>query len=68
MAAPARVGFECGFLEDPPKWLQTECPICLHILRDPYQVTCCGKSFCRLCIDRVKGDLKPCPCCNTENF
>ena len=61
-------GFECEFLEDPPQWLQTECPICLHILREPYQVTCCGKSFCRLCIERVKGDLKPCPCCNAEDF
>ena len=64
----ASVGFECDFVEKPPQWLQTECPICLHILREPYQVTCCGKSFCRLCIERVKGSNKPCPCCNNDDF
>ena len=68
MATLGRIGFECKFLEDPPQWLQTECPVCLHILREPYQVTCCGKSFCRLCIEWIKGDLKPCPCCNAESF
>ena len=69
MATPRnQVGFECEFVQDPPQWLQTECPICLHILREPYQVTCCGKSFCRLCIERVKGDHKPCPCCNENDF
>ena len=68
MAKSTLIGFECRFLEDPPQWLQTECPVCLHILREPYQVTCCGKSFCRLCIERVKGDLQHCPCCNAENF
>ena len=69
MAISARsVGFECEFVEEPPQWLQTECPICLHILREPYQVTCCGKSFCRLCIERVKGSNKPCPCCNEDDF
>ena len=69
MAISARnVGFECEFVEAPPQWLQTECPICLHILREPYQVTCCGKSFCRQCIERVKGSNKPCPCCNEDDF
>ena len=63
-----QVGFESEFVQDPPQWLQTECPICLLILREPYQVTCCGKSFCRLCIERVKGDHKPCPCCNENDF
>ena len=55
-------------MEDPPQWLQTECPVCLQILREPYQVTCCGKSFCRQCIERVKADHKPCPCCKQDNF
>jgi len=62
------VGFDCEFVEDPPKYLQTECPVCLLILRDPYQVTCCGKSFCRECTERVKADQKPCPCCKQEVF
>ena len=69
ISACCSVGFECEFVEEPPQWLQTKCPICLHILREPYQVTCCGKSFCRLCIERtVKGSNKPCPCCNKGDF
>ena len=63
-----QIGFECEFLEPPADCLQSECPICLHILREPYQVTCCGKSFCRRCIERVKGSNKPCPCCNKGGF
>ena len=62
------VGFECQFVKAPVEYLQSECPICLHILREPYQVTCCGKSFCRQCIERVKGSNKPCPCCKEDNF
>ena len=63
-----QVGFECEFVEDPPQWLQIECPVCLQILHEPYQVTCCGKSFCKQCIERVKADHKPCPCCKQDNF
>ena len=40
-------GFECQFVEEPPRSLQSECPICLQILRDPYQTTCCGYAFCK---------------------
>ena len=63
-----QVGFECEFVEAPADYLQSECPICFHILREPYQVTCCGKSFCRQCIERVKDSNKPCPCCNEVDF
>ena len=60
-----KVGFECEFVTKPSKeFPQSECPVCLHILREPYQVTCCGKSFCKECIKRVKDGGKPCPCCN----
>ena len=62
------VGFECEFIEEPPKYLQTECPICLLILREPYQVTCCGKSFCKECIERTKTEKRACPCCNRKTF
>ena len=63
-----QVGFECEFVDDPPKYLQAECPVCLHIIREPYQVTCCGKSFCKVCIERVKAKNNPCPCCKQDNF
>ena len=61
-------GFECEFVEKPPEIIQTECLICLLILRGPYQVICCGKSFCRSCIERVKALNNPCPHCNERNF
>ena len=61
-------GFDCDFTEKPPKVLQTHCPICLLILREPFQVTCCGKSFCRACIQRIGAENKPCPTCNQDNF
>ena len=61
-------GFDYEFVEKPPEFFQTLCPICLLILREPYQVTCCGKSFCRACIQKIKSKTQPCPTCNKENF
>ena len=62
-------GFECEFAaEKPPDIVQSECPVCLQVLREPYQVSCCGKSFCRACIEPIKDNKKPCPTCNKENF
>ena len=66
--AENREGFDCEFVERPPEVLQSECPVCLQIIRDPYQVTCCGYSFCRSCIERIKADNKPCPTCNKKGF
>lgn len=61
------VGFTCTFI-DAPKELRTECPICLYILREPHQATCCGSIYCKLCIERVRKDCKPCPNCREANF
>ena len=61
-------GFDCDFTEEPPKYLQTHCPICLLILREPFQVTCCGNSFCRTCIQRIGLANQSCPTCKQDNF
>ena len=63
-------GFSCGFVENQsiPEWLHTECPVCLQILQEPHQVTCCGKNFCKTCIDGVKLKNNPCPCCKMGDF
>ena len=61
-------GIECEFVEKPPKAVQYECPICLLVLREPYQATCCGKSFCKKCIEPVKAENQDCPTCNERNF
>ena len=61
-------GFDCDFVEQPPSTIQSECPVCLQILCEPYQAPCCGNSFCRVCIEKIKNNNKPCPACREENF
>ena len=61
-------GFDCEFTEEPPKYLQSHCPICLLVLREPFQVTCCGKSYCRLCNQQINAGGTPCPTCNGARF
>ena len=62
-----RGGYDCDFVETPQE-LQADCPICLVVLREPFQVTCCGNSFCRTCIERILTNKKACPTCNKANF
>ena len=58
-------GHECVFVDEPPKHLQTECSVCLSILKEPHLIDCdCGSSFCRTCIQPIKSEGKPCPLCN----
>ena len=59
---------EVEFAEKVSKGVQLDCPICLLVLREPYQATCCGKSFCKECIERLKIRSNSCPICKTENF
>ena len=66
---PARLtgGYECQFVTPFSSDVQTECSICLSVLREPFLVDCCGYRFCKSCIETVKEDHKPCPLCN-KNF
>ena len=62
-------GYDCEFVTPPPEANQTECPVCLQILREPCLISCpCGKEFCRECIERIKDDKKRCPLCNLSEF
>ena len=61
-------GYDCDFVEEPPKAVQSECPVCLLVLREPYQVNCCGYGFCKVCIEKIKASNKSCPCCKSEDF
>ena len=61
-------GIDTEFVEKPPKAVQCECPVCLLVLREPYQATCCGNSFCKGCIEQLKIRSSPCPTCKTKNF
>ena len=61
------VGYSCEFVEDVPKEIQTDCSICLHVLKDPQMVGCCCYSFCNSCIQRVLHKFNKCPLCNQRN-
>ena len=60
-------GFDCEFVKKPADYLQTHCPLCLLILREPCQVTCCGKSFCKECIE-IEARNQSCPTCRQDMF
>ena len=60
-------GYDCKFVKRPSSDLgQADCPVCLLVLREPQQVTCCGYSYCRSCIQRVLADKNVCPTCNEQ--
>ena len=60
-------GYDCEVLERPSsKLVQADCSICLLVLRQPHQVTCCGYSFCRGCSQRVRDAQNACPTCGEE--
>lgn len=61
-------GFDCEFVDRPPKAFQTDCPICLLVLREPYQASCCGYTYCHGCIEQLQLDNKACPTCNLVDF
>ena len=63
-----RFGFDCEFIERPPESLQSDCPVCMLVLREPHQVTCCGYAFCQVCIERVQLQQSPCPTCKESDF
>ena len=59
---------QLSFVEEIPKQIEIECPICLNILSEPHLVDCCGHNFCESCIERVKASNGPCPICNKGGF
>lgn len=61
-------GYDCEFITRPPDALQSDCPVCLLVLRDPAQATCCGYSFCGTCIERVQASKGACPTCSQAVF
>ena len=61
-------GYDCDFVQPPPEAVQSECPICHLVLREPYQAPCCGNSFCRTCIEPVRLSNANCPTCRRAGF
>ena len=60
---------ELTFVEEPPKLLELECPICLQVmLNDPHLVSCCGHNFCGPCIKKLQEVKGPCPLCKHRGY
>ena len=61
----SRGGYDCELVDTPPDTLQTSCPVCLQILKEPCIVSCCGYKFCSECIKKVEtaAEKAPCPLC-----
>ena len=55
-------GYDHQFIDQPPDDLL--CLICLSVARDPQQITpCCGKVFCKVCLEELKKHSNDCPQC-----
>ena len=74
MAMDTEVGYDCEFVDTISADIQTDCSICLLILREPYIVQCCGNRFCKPCLEGVQSIVKdsqrpqdaPCPLCKQK--
>jgi hypothetical protein len=40
-----------------------KCPICLDTLEEPILASCCGQSFCKICLDAALCKVDACPMC-----
>ena len=59
------VGYDYQFLEPGPSDDQ-ECPICHLVVRNAYQVNCCGKILCEGCLMKYRKQSRRCPMCRTH--
>ncbi|XP_011404258.2 PREDICTED: TNF receptor-associated factor 5-like isoform X2 [Amphimedon queenslandica] len=59
---------ELSFVKELPEHVDIECPVCLNILTDPHQVSCCGRNFCGYCIERIKASNGACPICKQVEY
>ena len=56
-------GYSCQFVDSSHSELKIDCSICSLTLREPYQVDCCGRRFCKACLDPLFLITKLCPSC-----
>ena len=49
-------GYDYMFLEEPPS--DVVCPICRLVAREPLQVSCCGKIYCKSCYTELESQSK----------
>ena len=58
-------GYDYQFLEPGPSD-DLKCPICHLVVRNPYQVNCCGKILCEGCLMKCRKTSETCPMCRTH--
>ena len=67
MAAPSTpVGYKCDFVDLVPE--DYFCKQCSHVAREPQIASCCIEVFCKVCIEAVIQDKKPCPSCQETDI
>jgi len=60
-------GYDYNFITGIPDCLV--CKICQLASRDPHLSVCCGHTFCKSCVDKVKkSDNSACPMCRNKEF
>ena len=59
-------GHDKNYLETPPDDLT--CLICHSVARDPLQTQCCGKLYCKSCLERHSQNEGTCPTCRKRRF
>ena len=57
-------GYDCDFLEPPPDALL--CLICTFVAREPMQMGCCGKLYCKHCLTENRKRSTACPNCRIQ--
>ena len=64
----AKSDYKYQFVSPPPD--DVICPLCLDIVEEPHQFTCCGHHICRKCGDKLKQqDATPqCPMCQNNEY
>ena len=57
-------GYDYKFYDPLPD--ECPCPVCTLVQKDPHQLTCCGKIFCKSCLDQLIKLNKSCPNCRGD--
>ena len=65
MAIAPTARYDCEFISEVLS--QYKCPECKCVLRDPHRVSCCDEEYCKVCIELILEDKRPCPACGNNN-
>ena len=61
-------GYNYQFVDEEKLPDECTCPICTLVQREAHQVICCGKIYCKSCLDELKSksDYFKCPNCRSS--